>query len=92
MGATDLGVSPLQAPEEARVQITVTRNQNSPLFVNTPYSVTIPETEAITTSILSVSVFDADTVVSLPSYHLSLPGEYLEMHEKVKSSEVFALF
>ena len=65
VGATDLGVLPLQAPEEARVQITVTRNQNSPIFVNTPYLVTIPETEAITTSILSVSVFDADTVVSV---------------------------
>ncbi|KAK3758730.1 hypothetical protein RRG08_029572 [Elysia crispata] len=62
IGATDLGVLPLQAPEEARVQINVTRNQNSPLFVNTPYSVTIPETDTITTSILSVSVLDADIV------------------------------
>ncbi|GFR89571.1 protocadherin Fat 4 [Elysia marginata] len=62
VSATDLGVLPLQAPEEARVQITVTRNQNTPVFVNTPYAVTIPETEAVTTSILSVSVFDADTV------------------------------
>ncbi|GFN78435.1 protocadherin fat 4, partial [Plakobranchus ocellatus] len=75
VGAVDLGVTPLQAPEEARVQITVTRNLNTPIFVNTPYVVTIPETEVITTSILAVSVFDADTVIPFNEVSLRAIGD-----------------
>ena len=62
--AVDEGVPSRTSSVEARVQISITRNENDPLFFNTPYDVTIPESEAVGTSIYSVTVSDADTTVS----------------------------
>ena len=48
---------------EARVQITVTRNQNDPVFINDPYEVTISESRAVGSSIYAVTATDPDTQV-----------------------------
>lgn len=47
---------------ESVVNIRVTRNENSPVFLQTPYRVTINETIALGTCILTVSARDDDGV------------------------------
>ena len=64
VAAVDQGIPSRSATVDATVRITVTRNQNSPIFFNEPYAVTIRESESVGTSIYSVTVNDADTVVS----------------------------
>ncbi|XP_035826841.1 protocadherin Fat 4, partial [Aplysia californica] len=73
--ATDLGSPPLSSPEEATVQITVTRNRNTPQFFNTPFITTIPETETPGNTIFQVDVIDADVVVPFNQVTLTAIGD-----------------
>ena len=62
--AVDEGIPQRTSTIEATVRINVIRNENDPVFVDTPYAVSIPESQAIGSTIFTVTVFDADTTVS----------------------------
>lgn len=53
------------AAQSATVTINVVRNQNTPFFVNEPYSRLIQENLPTGTSIYQVTARDADATVSL---------------------------
>lgn len=48
----------------ATVNITVTRNENQPVFSQNIYEVTIPETSALGSNVVQLTATDADTQVS----------------------------
>ncbi|XP_076458559.1 protocadherin Fat 1-like [Babylonia areolata] len=82
--ATDEGIPPRSATVDARVQITVTRNQNDPFFINTPYAVTIPESQSAGSSIFRITASDSDStapfnVVSLRAIGDDLATVYFDL-------------
>jgi hypothetical protein len=62
--ATDDGIPPRTSNFNARVTLTIIRNENDPFFVNTPYETTIPETTQLGTNVLTVTARDNDNLVS----------------------------
>lgn len=62
ISVTDNGYPPRSSITPAIVTVQVLRNQFDPFFLNTPYSVTIPETTSISSSIIQVTARDQDTV------------------------------
>lgn len=47
---------------EALVSINMIRNENPPIFVNEPYTTTVPESISLGSSIYKISATDADNV------------------------------
>jgi hypothetical protein len=62
--AVDEGIPMRSSTVEADVRITVTRNQFDPTFFSTPYEITIPESQAVSSTVFSVTVQDADCMVT----------------------------
>ncbi|WAQ96421.1 FAT4-like protein [Mya arenaria] len=60
--ARDYGTPRIQSNDFATVTITVIRNENCPVFQNTPYSTDISQSVATGTSVFSVTATDADGV------------------------------
>lgn len=54
------------------VNITVTRNENQPVFSQNIYEVTIPETSALGSNVVQLTATDADTQVSSTAVKLSI--------------------
>ena len=61
--ASDLGKSPLRS-QPAPVDIYIQRNVHAPAFQSAPYEVLIREDFSVGRVVYTVSVTDADTVVS----------------------------
>ncbi|RUS85645.1 hypothetical protein EGW08_006591, partial [Elysia chlorotica] len=62
--ATDDGLPPLSSNINAQITISIDRNLFAPIFINTPYAVTIQETESVGNNILQVNARDDDPVGS----------------------------
>ncbi|XP_041364041.1 cadherin-23-like [Gigantopelta aegis] len=77
VGAYDLGSPSRQAGQESRISITVTRNRFSPVFVGDPYTVTIPETQSVGSSVALITVTDADNVAPFNAVTLRTIGDDL---------------
>ena len=60
----DRGVSSNVAAQTATVQVNVFRNQNTPVFISTPYATTVQENTGVGQSIFRVTATDADQPVS----------------------------
>ncbi|KAL8559117.1 hypothetical protein ACOMHN_046165 [Nucella lapillus] len=73
--ASDEGIPSRSAGDDARVQITVTRNQNDPIFISTPYALTIPESQAVGSSVFKVTATDADSTAPLNVVSLRAIGD-----------------
>lgn len=63
--AADNGNPPLSAPNTCIVTITVIRNQNPPVFINTPYDTTIARTATAGLKVVQVAATDADLQVKI---------------------------
>ncbi|KAK3089813.1 hypothetical protein FSP39_006721 [Pinctada imbricata] len=72
--ATDLGSSP-RTSVPAQVTINVIRNQNPPVFIQEPYSTTIPFTVLAGSSIFDVNATDADTQAPFNTITYSIIGD-----------------
>lgn len=62
--ARDKGSPPNYAPDMATVQIDVTRNENNPVFASQNYSIVIPETQGVGTTVVTVNATDPDRDVN----------------------------
>ncbi|XP_059155367.1 protocadherin Fat 4-like [Physella acuta] len=66
----DKGNPPRTAATTATVKIYVTKNSQSPIFFNETYRVTIPENQAVSSSIITVLATDADPVFNKLTYYI----------------------
>lgn len=62
---------------EALVSINMIRNENPPIFVNEPYTTTVPESISLGSSIYKISATDADNVST----------EYLTFIEEILNTQ-----
>ncbi|XP_046579033.1 protocadherin Fat 4-like [Haliotis rubra] len=62
VSAQDSGLpAPLGSQTNALVTVTISRNQNPPIFFNSSYSVAIPETSTVGSSVIQISATDSDS-------------------------------
>ena len=69
--ARDLGSPSRAAINTATVTVNVNRNNNPPVFRNTPYDVTISTPAAASSSVRAITVTDSDLVVGALSSSLN---------------------
>lgn len=69
--ARDLGNPSRSAINTATVTVNVNRNNNPPVFRNTPYDVTISTPASASSSVRAITVTDSDLVVGAVSSSLS---------------------
>ncbi|KAL5018733.1 hypothetical protein ScPMuIL_004455 [Solemya velum] len=76
INAYDLGTPRRNSADNAFVNIQLVRNNNSPFFISTPYTITINENEPVTaSSLLRIQVGDRDTVAPFNTVTVSVVGD-----------------
>ena len=75
VAAYDLGTPSRSAPQDATVFIQVTRNQNTPFFIGTPYIIQVQQTRAVGDVVLTVTANDQDQLSPFGDVTMRLIGD-----------------
>ena len=75
VAAYDLGIPSREAIQDATVFIQVTRNQNAPFFISTPYIIQIQQSRPVNDVVLTVTANDLDQISPFGDVAMSLIGD-----------------